>query len=218
MRSGYGGPVRPQRIDELTRVDHYYLGAPDLCYFFVEYSARHGRLFTAPNELVRDLLRPESQTSFGPDVKKQRAIRRVAQMFKGAFNADQIAAATFVPLPSSRPKDHLQYDDRMHRVLRSVAEGLDIRDMIGLAETRETGGFAGVRTGPDVLYENMRIVPALIEPKPAAIFLVGDVLTTGASFVAAKRRLKESLPLVPVYGLFAARRLRDTDEIPNLEA
>ena len=208
--------MRPQQIDELTRRDHYYLGEPDLCYFFLEYSARHGRSFGATNELVSDLLRPENQVNFGPDVKKQRAIRRVAQLFKGAFSAEQLAAATFVPLPQSRPRNHPEYDDRMQRVLRSLAEAMDIRNLLEFSASRETGDTAAGRAGPEAWYTNMRVATSLCEPKPGTIFLVGDILTTGANFVAAKRRLKESLPQVPVYGLFAVRRIRDTDEIPNL--
>jgi NAD(P)-dependent dehydrogenase (short-subunit alcohol dehydrogenase family) len=38
---------------------------------------------------------------------------------------------------------------------------------------------------------------------------------TGANFVAAKRRIQELLPLVPVYGLFAARKLLETDEFDD---
>ncbi|MBK7470778.1 MAG: hypothetical protein IPI73_09265 [Betaproteobacteria bacterium] len=209
--------MRQQRIDELTRRDHYYLGEQDLCYFFLEYSARHGQSFGASNALIRDLVRPESKAGFGPDVPKQRAIRRLAQAFKGALNASQIGAITFVPLPQARPRDDPQYDDRIERVLRGVAEGLDVRELIEWVGTPETGDFAGIRTGPDVLYANFRVVPALIEPAPAVIMLVGDVLTTGASFVAATRRLRQALPGVPVCGLFAARRLRDADEIPHLD-
>ncbi|MBK8740298.1 MAG: hypothetical protein IPM02_12565 [Betaproteobacteria bacterium] len=209
--------MRQQRIDELTRRDHYYLGEQDLCYYFLEYSARHGMSFGASNELIRDLVRPESKAGFGPDVPKQRAIRRLAQTFKGALSAGQIGAITFVPLPQARPRDDPQYDDRMHRVLRSVAEGLDVRELIEWVGTHETGDFTGIRTGPDVLYANFHVVPALMEPTPAVIMLVGDVLTTGASFVAARRRLRQAMPGVPVCGLFAARRLRDADEIPHLD-
>lgn len=209
--------MRQQRIDELTRRDHYYLDEQDLCYFFLEYSARRGLSFGATNELIRDLLRPESLSGFGPDVQKQRAIRRLAQIFKDALNVSQLTAVTFVPLPQARPRDDPRYDNRMHRVLRSVAEGLDIRGLVEWVGTHETGDFAGVRTGPDVLYAKFHVVPALMAPAPAVIMLVGDVLTTGAYFVAARRRLRQALPGVPVCGLFAARRLRDADEIPHLD-
>jgi hypothetical protein len=88
--------MRQQRIDELTRRDHYYLGEQDLCYFFLEYSARHGQSFGASNALIRDLVRPESQVGFGPDVPNRRAIRRLAQTFKGAPECRQISTITFV--------------------------------------------------------------------------------------------------------------------------
>ena len=48
------------------------------------------------------------------------------------------------------------------------------------------GEFDNLRSGPDVLYEHMRVVLALTEPRPRAIFLVDDVLATGANYVAAK--------------------------------
>jgi hypothetical protein len=210
--------VRPQQIDDLTRRDHYYLAEQDLCYFFLDYSARNGRSFSAANELIGDLLRPEGQRNLVPDVRKQRAIRRVAHLFKAALNAERMGAITYVPLPPPRTRNQLEGDDRMARVLRCLADEPDIREMIEMDKTRETGDFAGIRIGPDVLSANMRVVQALLEPRPELIFLVGDVLTTGANFVAAKRRLQQFLPYVPIYGLYAARKARDADDIANLDA
>jgi len=210
--------VRTQRIDELIRRDHYFLGEQDACCFFIEYSARNGHVFGEANQLVCDLLRPESQGAAGPDVRKQRAVRRLAQAFKGAFDPARLPAVTFVPIPATRPPSPRPADDRMLRILRCVAEGLDIRDLVELADTGRSGEFAGIRTGPDVLYANMRVAQARLDPAPAMIILVGDVLTTGASFVAARKRLQQALPYVPVLGLFAARKLRDSDDPPNLDS
>ena len=39
------------------------------------------------------------------------------------------------------------------------------------------------------------------------IFIVDDVLTTGAHFVAAKSLLKRQFPETPVMGVFVARRV-----------
>ena len=208
--------MRHQRIDELTRRDHYYLGDRDVCYFFLEYSARNGQSFGAGNGLVRDLLRPESKATSAPDVGKQRAVRRLAHAFRAALSPDRLSAMTFVPIPLAGPPERWGQDDRTHRILRCMADGLDVRDLVEMSEAH--GDFAAARTGPEVLYERMRVVPDLLAPAPAAIILVGDVLTTGASFVAARRRLRQSLPYVPVYGLFAARKLRDADDIAHLDA
>lgn len=208
--------MRHQRIDELTRRDHYFLGEQDVCYYFLEYSARNGQSFGAGNGLVRDLLRPESKATSAPDVGKQRAVRGLAHAFKAALRPERLGTITFVPIPVARPPERTVQDDRTHRILRCLADGLDVRDLIGMVGA--PGDFTGLRTGPEALYEQMRVVPALLEPAPSLIVLVGDVLTTGASYVAARRRLQQSLPYVPVFGLFAARKLRDADDIANLNA
>jgi hypothetical protein len=205
--------VRQQRIDELTRRDHYYLGEEDVCYFFGEYSARKGRSFSETNELVASIATPERYRNTAKWVKRERAMQKVAQLFSSMFAPDQIANITFVPLPSSHPKGHPKHDDRMSCVLRAMGNALDVREMIEMITARENSELSTLRMGPDTLFANMRVAQALLEPAPAVIFLVSDLLVTGANFVAARRHLSQMLPRVPVYGLFAARKLLDTDEI-----
>ncbi len=209
--------MRPQRIDELTRRDHYFLGSEETCFYFGEYSARNGRSFGPTNELIHHLFQPVNQSGPGPDIRKERAIRQCARMLKAAFEPAELEAITFVPLPQARPRDHPAYDNRIRRMLRSITEGMDVRELLELAPVREMGGSVAARTGPDVLYANMQVVQRLLDPKPRSLFLVSDMLTTGAQFVAAKRHLAHWLPDVPVYGLFIARKLLDTDPIPNFD-
>jgi hypothetical protein len=204
--------MRQQQIDELTRRDHYYLGEGDVCYFFGEYSARKGRSYSDTNELVVNMSIPVKYRNTAKWVKKERALQKVAQLFKAAFAPDQLGNITFVPLPPPQPKDHLGYDDRMSGVLRAMGNGLDVREMIEMIPTRETIDFSRLRMGPDTLFTNMRVVQGLLHPVPRVIFLVADVLVTGANYVAAKRRLHQLLPHIPVYGIFAARKLLETDE------
>ena len=207
--------MRPQRIDELNRRDHYYLGDGDECYFFGEYSARKGRSFGDTNELVVNLSLPVKFRNTPKWPRKERAIQKVAQMFSAAFAPDRIAEVTFVPLPPVQHKDHPDYDDRMRAVVRAMGTGLDVRELIEMVPAREIVEVTSLRVGPDVLFAHMRVVPELAEPIPVAIFLVADVLVTGANFVAGKRRLQQMLPDVPVVGLFAARKLLETDEFDD---
>jgi hypothetical protein len=209
--------VRPQLIDDLTRRDHFFLGSDEVCYYFGEYAARHGRPFGPTNELIHQLLQPVNQSGPGPDIRKERAIRHCARMLKAAFEPDQLQAITFVPLPLVRGREHPAHDNRLRRMLRSTAEGIDVRELIEFVPSRESAEAIAMRAGPDVLYASMRIVPGLLEPRPRAIFLVSDVLATGAQFVAAKRHLAHCLPDVPVSGLFIARKLLDSDPIPNFD-
>jgi hypothetical protein len=207
--------MRQQRIDELTRRDHYYLGDGDVCYFFGEYSARKGRSFSDTNELIVNISMPVKLRDTAKWARKDRAVQKLAQLFRAAFAPDQVSNITFVPLPPALPKDHPEYDDRMSCVLRAMGDGLDVREMIELMSTRESKELSTVRMGPDALFTNMHVVQALLDPVPEVIFLVGDVLVTGANFVAAKRRLQQLLPRVPVCGLFAVRKLLETDEFDD---
>jgi hypothetical protein len=55
MTSGSTFPRRLTKIDDLTRPDHSYLTAADVCYFLGEYTARKGFAFSATNRLIFNL-------------------------------------------------------------------------------------------------------------------------------------------------------------------
>jgi predicted amidophosphoribosyltransferase len=67
------------------------------------------------------------------------------------------------------------------------------------------------RPGPSTLYQNYEIEESLVEPEPALIAIVDDVLTTGAHFKAMKRILEKTFPDAPIVGLFLSRRVPDTE-------
>lgn len=205
--------MRLMRIDDLTRRDHYYVGAGDACYYFGEYTSRKGTAYSIASSLVHDLLELHDPAIPKQEFRKDRALSRVAQWIGGVFDPQSLALATFVPLPQSGSGILTDNDDRMFRILKRSAEGLDIRRMLELVKGGALLDVGSVRSGPDVLYESMRVVLPLTDPKPHAIFLVDDVLTTGANFVAAKRRLAQVMPDVPVYGLFVARKTLDSGSI-----
>ena len=204
--------MRLSRIDELTRREHYFLGDQDVCYYFGEYTGRNGRPFSLIGTLIQDLLQPRDPAVEKQEYRKDRALGRVAQWLHEVFDPASVAEATFVPLPQSGSGVRTDSDDRMFRILKRCADGLDVRRLIEFAGSK-ADGESGLRAGPDLLYENMRVVLALTEPKPRAIFLVDDLLTTGANFVAAKRRILQVMPDVPVFGLFVARKALDSGDI-----
>lgn len=205
--------MRLLRIDELTRREHYYLGDEDTCYYFGEYSARRGSAHGIASSVVHDLLELRDQAIPKQEFRKDRALSRTAQWIHAAFDPESFARATFVPLPQSGSGILTDNDDRIFRILMRTAEGLDIRRMLEIAKGGAQLDIGSVRSGPDVLYENLRVVLALTEPKPRAIFLVDDVLTTGSNYVAARRRIAQVMPDVPVYGLFIARKTLDSGPI-----
>lgn len=66
-----------------------------------------------------------------------------------------------------------------------------------------------MRPTPEDLYRELFIDAAVARPEvpPGIIFLFDDLLTAGAHFVAATRRLGELFPGVTVIGNFIARRV-----------
>ena len=205
--------MRLSRIDDLTRREHYYLGDQDTCFYLGEYSARKGGAFGMTSVLVHDLLQPRDPAVSKQEYRKDRALGSVAQWLHEVFDPGNVGNVTFVPMPQSGSGIVTDTDDRMFRILRRSAKGLDVRKLIEVTGPAPTGDHANLRSGPNVLYENMRVVLSLIEPKPRVVFLVDDVLATGANFVAAKRRILQVMPDMPVFGLFVARKSLDSGEI-----
>jgi hypothetical protein len=205
--------LRLLRIDELARRDHYYLGNDDVCYYFGEYTARRGTALGIGNSVVHDLLELRDPAIAKQDFRKDRALSRVAQWVGAAFDAESLKLATFVPLPQSGSGILTDNDDRIYRILLRSGQGLDIRRMLEIGKGGTTLDVGSVRSGPEVLYEHMQVVLKLTDPRPRGIFLVDDVLTTGANFVAAKRRLAQVIPSVPVFGLFIARKTLESGAI-----
>jgi predicted amidophosphoribosyltransferase len=207
--------MRLSRIDEMTRREHYYLGDQDVCFYLGEYAAGKGGAHGMTSVLVHDLLQPRDASVPKQEYRKDRALGSVAQWLHEAFDPGGLGGATFVPMPQSGSGLQTDNDDRIYRILRRTAEGLDIRRMIELTGSMTTGEYGSLRSGPNVLYEHMQVVLAATEPQPRVIFLVDDVLATGANFVAAKRRILQVLPHVPVFGLFIARKARESGDILN---
>jgi len=140
---------------------------------------------------------------------KAQAIRQAATTLRASLNPEFLRSATFVPVPPSRIVGDPLYDDRMTQVVRLLDPTVDARELVYQAEGMHDAHSAANRPGPALLYENYRIQEALLDPVPAGIAIVDDVLTTGAHFKAMKRILRETYG-VSVVGIFLARRVPDT--------
>ena len=131
---------------------------------------------------------------------------------------------TFVPIPPSSSKDDPGYDDRLVRMLQAIhpAPLLDIRELIVQLRSSEPSHLAETmgkpRLTPEEILSNYKLDDSLKEPTPNNIFVVDDVLTTGAHFRAAKDFLSSHFPGLPVFGLFVARRVPGTTEIADTSA
>ncbi|MDI1352270.1 MAG: hypothetical protein PSV35_05800, partial [bacterium] len=66
--------------------------------------------------------------------------------------------------------------------------------------------------------DNLKLDNTLINPKPKAIVIFDDVITTGASFKAAKEILNTSFPKIPSIGIFIARNIPNQNLLSNLNS
>ena len=114
-----------------------------------------------------------------------------------------------MPMPLSKAKDHPLYDDRMTQVLKAIrpAPPLDIRELVVQPASTLAAHESQYRPGPTDILSRYKLNVALASPPPEVIFVVDDVLTTGAHFCAAKSLLTGQFPGTSVVGIFVARRV-----------
>jgi hypothetical protein len=208
-------PTRLSKIDELTRQDHTFLDAADICYYLGEYTARAGFAFSETNDLIQNLKKPMDRKERPEWRYKTRAIERSAQMLAEALPDEWIAPVIFVPMPPSKVRDHADYDDRLLQILRKVRKGknLQIRELIVMSESIDAAHLTENPRSIRDLIEKMKLDRSIAEPAPEAICIFDDVLTTGSHFKAAQTLLQSMFPTIPLAGLFLARRVPEASPI-----
>lgn len=212
--------ARLQLIDELSRGDHYHLTPEDQCYYWGEYTARQPYSFSETNNLIINFKKSPLKRNRPQEWRhKERAIERAAAIFSSVFTPEAFRQATFVPVPPSKARDHVEYDDRMVRLLQLIGHGraADIRELVVQTQTIEAAHDAAIRPRPDDLVAVYAIDETIAEPPPQMVFVFDDVLTTGSHFKAMQRVLQHQYPGVPVVGFFIARRVPDTSAIEDFD-
>jgi len=219
MTSGATFPDRLTRVDDLTRPDHAYLTADDVCYFIGEYTARRGYAYSPTNHLIFNFKKPVDRRGRPEWRYKKQAIRAAARAFRHALHPEALDRLTFVPIPPSKARGDPLYDDRLTRMLRNIrpAPLLDIRELVVQTQSTEAAHGRDVRPRPEEIASLYRLDEALTKPMPRIVALVDDLLTTGAHFRAAKSVVSAQFPDVALIGLFIARRAPDTTDLEDFD-
>ena len=220
MTSAGSFPRRLTRVDDLTRSDHWYLAADDVCYFIGEYTARQGYAYSDTNQLIVNFKKPLERRGRPEWRYKKVAIQQAAAAFRRGLNPEAFERLTFVPIPPSKARDDPLHDNRLTQMLQAIQDQppLDIREII--VQTESTDAVHGLeeRPCPEQIAALYRIDETLSTPVPGIIAVVDDLLTTGAHFRAAHSILSERFPAIQVIGLFIARRVPNTADLDEFES
>ena len=114
---------RLTKIDHLTLDDHTHLTPEDHCFFFGEYTARKGYSFSETNSLISNFKKSITKKHLPEWRYKEHAVQRVVALFRESISDKSLKEMTLVPIPPSKAKDDLEYDDRMLRVLQMLEKG-----------------------------------------------------------------------------------------------
>lgn len=138
---------------------------------------------------------------------KINAMKMLAAAVRGAINPAAIGSVTIIPIPPSKVRTDPEYGPRMAVIAKTVVQ--DAREAIEPVASRCPLHESQQRMKPDEMFATLTLRQTLCQPVPTDIILLDDVITTGCSFVACHRLLREQFPTVPISGIFAARRVID---------
>lgn len=117
-----------------------------------------------------------------------------------------------VPMPTSIPKSHEHFDNRLERLCQLSAEKsrfcdyVEVFDAVQVARPVHAGGNRSMAA----ISVNIKLLPF-----PAGYntyILIDDVITTGMHFKACKEKLLQACPNATILGAFLARQRNQYDD------
>lgn len=216
-KSAMSSKLQLAEIDDLQREDHWYLTADDHCFFVREYLAGVGYQGGATNSLISNLKKSLDRRGKPGWHYKGLAIRQAAAELREALASSDVSEMTMVPMPPSKARTDPLYDDRMTQVARLICKetGIEMRELLLQTNSRQSFHQSDLKRDVAGLIQHFTIDDAVATPPPKYIFVLDDLLTTGAHFRAAKAVLQRRFGPVLVVGLFVARRIPRKEDVPD---
>ena len=207
------------RLTKLDNDEYRWLADDDECYHYGEYTSKGGFRASDTNQQIWNL-KNKPTAGKGALYYKGKAVDYWGSVLVKCFELEYINQfCTLIPMPCSKPTTHVDYDDRMLQVLKSIARrkpSLDIRPLIIQTEARESQHL-GARLTPTELRETLAINRSLLNtPIKPHVIVFDDVITMGSSFNAAQKLLREIPGVQTVMGVFLAKTVWDRSEFDDI--
>lgn len=205
--------MKLQKIDQLLLSDHFYLTESDKCFFLAEYTSQKDFSFSETNQLIYNLKKSLDKKNTSEWKYKLEAIETYGKLISKVFTNKNISKYVFVPIPPSKCRTDLLFDNRLVQILEfankqeSTLNQFNIKELISLKRStipshRNKRG----RPSPSELEELYDIDESKLYDKPKGFVIFDDVITTGSHFKAVQNMLNAVYPDIEIYGFFIARR------------
>jgi predicted amidophosphoribosyltransferase len=204
MTSDASWSIRARKITELELPDHAFLSAEDECYYFGDYSPGKGFAHSQTNQTIYNIKKPMSAKGTAQWKYKTDSILIIGKSIAASLNQALLPNAVLVPIPPSKPPTHELFDNRIELVVAAAApfHGAPI---LRTSVARDPNHVGQNHRSVESIYQSLEFAELPEKSIREVCILVDDVLTTGASFRACKRKLLELNGINRVLGFFGAR-------------
>jgi hypothetical protein len=200
--------LRWRKTDDTTSLAHCPEHESLELYYGRIYTTGMGYNYSTTNNLINNLKKSPNSP---PNILryKQKAITQFAEELIELLHKCDFPVA-LVPIPPSKTQAHPEYDDRIEQVGKLVAANLQcVRCLPLLYRTADVDSHHTTRfsRSPDDIYKDLSINEFLASDyrEEGLLIVLDDVLTSGAHFAAAKRRLEWRFSTVEIAGIFWAK-------------
>lgn len=188
-----------------------FLRPGDDCYYAREYISEGGYKASKSNQLILNFKKSPDKRGTGEWYWKEKAAGQFARELADFLPADLCIAV----IPTSKPDDHPEYDQRFDMMLGTLHDlrpDLSMEEPIYRTEPCQSLHTGGQRSVSQAL---RTLGWRGFEETPAGVVLIDDVITCGTNYKACQRLLRQHCPGIAVSGAFWARTVWMADDEPD---
>ena len=190
---------------------HPHIKTTDQCLYFREYLSKKGYKGGQTNSLIKNFKKSPDKKQTHQWPHRTRAIKTFSKELEILFNL--ILTATITAIPTSTAKNDPQYDNRFEDLFTELKKSLPkltIEWPVEIKRTTEASHKTGQRQIRDI--KSNYIWKGLQHKPPEQLFIIDDVLTTGAHFRAISDFLNENKYTGQITGVFWAKAVVPEDK------
>lgn len=195
------------------------LSNDDVCYFYYEYTPRKSKWYSQANMVVRDYKASRNEILSDPGLRARKAyaIGFYASILGSFFEAKHMRVGGMalsqlgpqiglVPMPPSKPKGHADYDDRNVQTCMLLQERYGFRLCRDVETASDVGPshLSGEPRTTERTYSSLALRGTSAR-ECRFVFVIDDVIASGAHYSAIRRLLRESGYAMFMCGMFLAR-------------